>query len=524
VTAPDRALAHVFEGGFATDLGSLAEIVTQGSRISIPFLLRAENVYFLLNGGLRKAGGTTKYNSVTIESGEEIRGMIEYVRTGTSGSPTRKRVVHAGTKVLADNNDGTFVAIKTGLEDDKVPNYTVFTDLLIWASDSTVDVPQKWDQTTVSNLGGTPPNFSFSCQHVNRLWAAGDHLHPSRVYYSALLNPEDWSSSDAGHIDVAPDDGDVVTGIFSFRGRLFVWKGSNFGSIYAIVGRTPSDFGLDNFSPEIGGSGPNSIFPMGNDLGFVATDGTIRSLATTEKFGDFEESALSRPITTWIREHVTITALKRIWARTDPTRGYVLFTLPVDSSSVPSFVLCMDYRFDLMRFTLWPAFGGCSVARMSDPNSQNRQILYLGGGDGFLRKTQQTVDMSVDGGAYRYFAKTPYFHYNTQNRMKTLSHFGLGIQGHGAATVNFTVKLGPGAASQTLSVTPALGAPLGEFVLGTDVLGGNEYLTHWGELDAGQFREVSYEIDSNAMGQDIEINAIHAVIETAQNPSYENQV
>lgn len=521
--APDQALRHTFEGGFATDFGSLAEMEVQGARIRIPFLLRAENVYFLLNGGLRKVGGTEKYNSVTIESGQEIRGMIEYVRSGTTGSPTRKRVVHAGTKVLADNNDGTFVAIKTGLEDDKIPNYTVFTDVLIWASNSTVDVPQKWDQTTVSDLGGTPPNFSFSCQHVNRLWAGGDPLFPSRLYYSAQLNPEDWTGSDAGHIDISPDDGDLLTGIYSFRGRLFVWKGHQYGSIYAVTGRTPSDFALDNFSPEIGGSGPNTIFPMGNDLGFIATDGTIRSLATTDKFGDFEESALSRPITTWIRENVNLAALPRAWARTDSTRGYVLFTLPVGSSAIPNFTLCMDYRFDVMRFTTWNAFTAYSVARMSDPDAANRQILYLGGPDGFLRKTQQIVDMAIDGAAYQYFVKTPFFHYNTQNRLKTLSHFGLGIQGHGAATVNFTVRLGPGAASQTKAVTPSLGALLGEFILGTDVLAGNEYLTYWDEMDAGQFREVSYELDSNAVGQDIEVNAIHAVIENSQNPSYENQ-
>jgi len=524
MTAPDQALRHTFEGGFATDFGSLAEMQVSNGRISIPFLLRAENVYFSLNGGLRKAGGTSKYNSVAIESGEEIRGMVEYVRSGTTGSPTRRRVVHAGTKILADNNDGTFAAIFTGLEDNKIPNYTVFTDVLVIASDSTVDVPLKWDQTTAAVLGGAPPNFSFSCEHANRLWAGGDPLFPSRLYYSALLNCEDWSGSDAGHIDIAPDDGDVMTGIYSFRGRLFVWKGPNFGSIHVISGRTPSDFARDTFSDEIGGIGPNSIFPMSNDLGFIATDGAIRSLSATDKYGDFEEAALSRPITTWIRENVNPAALKRAWARTDPTRGYALFTLPVGNVVTPNYVVCLDYRFDSPRFTLWPAFVACSVARMSDPESSNRQILYLGGTDGFLRKTQQTLDMSIDGGAYQYIVKTPFFHYNTQNRMKTLSHFGLGVQGHGAADINFTALLGPGAASQTQHVTPSLGALLGSFIIGTDVLAGNAYLTHWGEMDAGQFREVSFELESTEEGQDIEINAIHAVIETAQDPSYENHL
>jgi len=531
--APDQPLCHVFAGGFASDFGSIAYLAMRDGLFQIPFLTRAENCFFELNGSLRKVGGTSKYNETELESGEEIRGMFEYVRSGTSGSPTRRRVVHAGTKVLSDGNDGNFTDLITGLENDTVPNYTVFTDVLIIASDSTVDVPRKWDQTTVSLLGGSPPNFSFSCAHVNRLWAAGDHTHPSRLYYSAQLNPEDWSSSDAGHIDVEPDDGDRITGIFAHRGVLFVFKGPNFGAIHVITGSTPSDFARRLFSSELGGAGPNTITSFGNDVAFVALDGSIRSLAATDKFGDFEEAALSRGITTWIRSNVKVAGLKRAWARVDPTRGYVLFTLPVESASRPDFVLCMDYRFSTadfgygrMRFTTWPAFTAYSVARMSDPSDSDRQILYLGGHDGFLRKTQQ-ADRMIDGDSYDYRIKTPFFHYGTQNRKKTISHFGLGIQSHGAATVDFSIRGGPNVGA-TIEVEAIVGSTLGigsplPFVLGTSTLGGGDYFTFWGEVhDAGQFREVSYELDAGEENEDVEINSIHVVIETNTNPDYVN--
>lgn len=523
MSAPDFDLRHRFAGGMSTDSGSVADIAMNGGRADIPYLLVADNCFFEWNGALRKAGGTSKWNSVAIESGEEIRGMFEYVRAGTAGSPSRKRVVHAGTKVLADNNDGTFAAIKTGLEDNKVPNYTTFTDLLIWASDSNTDVPQKWDQTTVANLGGSPPNFSFSCEHVNRLWASGAAAAPSRLYYSAQLNPEDWSSADAGFIDIAPDDGDQITGLYSHRGVLFIFKGPNFGSIHVITGRTPSDFARDLFSGEVGGVGPNTIFTFGNDLGFLALDGQIRSLAATEKYGNFEEASLSRPIAVWMRDHMTSTALKLAWARTDPTRGYVLFTVPTYGATKPNYVLCMDYRFGEMRFTTWSSFGAYSVARMSDPLGNNRPILYLGGNDGFIRKTQQST-RQIDGTTYRFFIQTPYFHYNTQNRLKTISHFGLGLQVRGAATVELSFR------TETLStyaidVTPQFGFTLGTgstnpFILGTSTLSATQYVTHWGEVDAGQFREVSYELSN--LDDDIEIHTLHIVFESEQNPSYEN--
>lgn len=521
MSAPDVDIRHVFGGGIATDLGTVAD-VEAGTRVSIPYLLTADNAYFELNGNLRKAGGTSKWNSTVIESGEEIRGMFEYVRAGTAGSPSRKRVVHAGTKVLADDNDGTFASIKTGLEDNKIPNYTTFTDLLIWTSNSNTDVPQKWDQTTVADLGGSPPNFAFSCVHVNRLWASGAVAEPSRLYYCAQLNAEDWSSSDAGFIDVAPDDGDVITGLYSHRGALFIFKGPNFGSIHVLTGRTPSDFALSQFSGEVGGVGPNTIFTFGNDVGFLALDGSIRSLAATEKYGDFEEMTLSRPISHWLREHMNSSNLDLCWARTDPTRGYVLFTMPVYSSTKPNYVLCMDYRFNPPRFTTWSSFGAYSVQRMSDPSGNNRPILYLGGNDGFIRKTQQRT-RQIDDDEYQFFIQTPYLHYNTQNRLKTISHFGIGLQVRGATEVQLTFRTG--ASSHSIDIAPTFGFTLGvgspnPFVLGVSTLTGTQFVTHWGEVDAGQFREVSYEL-MNQEG-DIEVSALHMVFESEQNPSYEN--
>jgi hypothetical protein len=261
--AADQAIAHFFTGGFATDYGGMAEIELEGNRIKIPFLTRCENFHFELNGSIHKIGGTSKYNSVTIESGEEIRGMFEYVRHGTLGTLARRRIVHAGTKILKDDNDGTFTSIFTGLENDTVPNYVVCEDSLIISSSSTVDVPKKWDQTTAADLGGSPPNFSFSVVHAGRLWAAGNAALPSRLYYSSLQNFEEWNSAgDSGVINIDPNDGDSITGIYPFRGALIVFKGGAEGSIHIISGRTPATFARDQLSRGVGCAWQNTIFPL----------------------------------------------------------------------------------------------------------------------------------------------------------------------------------------------------------------------------------------------------------------------
>lgn len=526
--AKDTPIRHVFDGGWATDFGTIAH-VDVGPEIRLPFLLRADNLFYTLQGGTRKAGGTSKYNATALESGEEIRGMFEFVRLGSSGSATRKRVVYAGTKILKDDNDAAFTSIFTGLADNTVPNFNVFEDVLILASDSTSDVPRKWDQTTAAVLGGSPPVFSFSVNHVNRVWAAGDFANPSRLYFSSLLNAEEWNGvGDSGSIDIDPSDGDMITGIIPFRGELVVFKGPNKGSIHRISGRTPATFARDTMTNEVGTVWQNLVFPFGNDVAFVDPYGQIRSLLVTDRYGDLETATLSRPLSTWIIEHVNVSALRKGWAAVDNARGYALITLPVDGSTTPNLVVLMDFRFQNgMRFAKWDAFNGYSVARMSDPADDDRPILYLGGRDGFIRKTQQATRAIDTNTAIPMYLRTPVLHYNSQNRLKTLQHFGLGLRQRTSLTLTFTLRKGATTNTNVVDLaangfTLGTGSP-NPFVLGTSTLAGDEYITYWSDtVGSGQFREVSYEISSLAVNEDIELDTLHTVFETEANPSYEN--
>lgn len=351
--AADLSLLHTFQGGLATDFGGLADIdVDTGRRVRVPFLTRADNIYYGASGQLLKISGINKYNSVTIESGEEIRGLFEYTKIGASGNATRKKLVAAGTKILADNNDGTFASIITGRTDNAVPHFNTFADTAIIASDNVSDVPKKWDQTTAGDLGGSPPRFSFSVTHANRLWVAGNWSAPSRLYYSESLDPEIWNSGSAGSIDVDPNDGDYITGIYAFRGSLLVFKGPNTGSIHVISGLTTTTFSRAILAKGVGAIWQNMIFALPNDVGFVSLDGTIRSVTTTQKFGDLEVGKLSAPIDSLLQSNVSIAQLRKGWAATDFSRGYTLFTFPFGADTKPTTLLIMDFRFQPTRFAL----------------------------------------------------------------------------------------------------------------------------------------------------------------------------
>ena len=519
-----RFIRHLFAGGWATDLGPNTEQpIGEGDIIPLPFLVEAENVIFEFDGGPRKAPGTSRLNSSALESGAAIKGLVDYWKTGTAATPTQKRVLHVNTVIMKDDADGSFSNIFTGLEAGKVPAYSLFDDFLIISSDSNVDVPKSWDQTTAQDLAGSPPNFAFSVTSHNRSWAAGVAANPSRLYFSVLLNPEDWTGGGSGSIDINPDDGDSITGIIAHKNELWVFKGPFKGSIHRIAGTAPT--GDDAFSrllfiEGLGAVGHNTLFRARDDIGFMWSDGTIHSLAATASFGDFSEAALSRPINGWLREHLNFGRLKHAWAQDWGEFGQVLFSVPIDGSSNPNDILVMDYRFEPFRWSHWPAFSdvaGC-LASVIDATDNNRRIVYAGGTDGFVRKLGRAT-RSIDGvTSINYNVKTPHINYNSAIVMKTLGGVAIGVQPKNDGNITFgwqrdnntqqTTTIGQGGAD--VLATSSAGD---EFTLGTSTLAGGRFVDRFSETEeGGEFRSIQFQITNNVNLEDVELHSVSAIV------------
>ena len=328
--------------------------------MTVPWLNDAENVEFLLDGGVRKVGGTQKLNSSAMESNAQVYGLFDYWRMGSGGTPAQKRVVHVGTTIKKDDADGTFTNIATGMTDEAVPSYALFDDDLIIMSDSS-DVPQTWDQSgNTTTLGTNTPNGAFGVTHKNRFFMSGVNTAPSKLFYSRPL-PEgpggDWNNANAGSLLIDPGDGDRITGLVSYKDELWIFKGPYKGSIHRLAGSSPTSVAGDNsaigtgaftlipFIRGVGSVNHNMIFKYNDDIGFMWSDGTIRSLQATAAFGDFREASLSLPINSFLRDRINHTQLRYGQAKTSVARGCVYITVPVDTSTDNNILLCMDTRF-----------------------------------------------------------------------------------------------------------------------------------------------------------------------------------
>ena len=507
----DKIFDVRFGGGWATDLGPAFGGGTSEGVIVVPFLVDGQDLFYELDGGPHKLWGATKLNSTAItETGtaQPVNGMFDYWRMGTSGTAVQRRICAAGTKILKEDLDGVWDDLFTGLEDDKIPSFCVFDDILIISTDSAVDVPRSWDQTTAQNLAGTPPNFAFAVEHKNHVFAAGVWANPSRLYYSQPLDPEDWTSAGSGSIDISPDDGDRITGLASHKNELWVFKGPYKGSIHRLTGSAEADWARTTFINGIGCAAHNTIFRYGDDLGFMGIDGDIHSLAATAAFGDFNQKFLSAPIARYIHDSMSHTRLQYASAATHPSMGIVIITVSGAGQSQNDQCLMMDYRFNPVRWALWPTVNAASVAIMRNSGVPRP---FFGGYDGYVRRGENP-NRSFDGTALSYKVTLPYLNFGAPDEAKTVSRLRVSQAPKGSYDLTLQWQ-GDNQASQSATVEQGGADILGpvdenEFTLDTSILGGGRYSSRFVSTASGEFKELQLQIRQSTLNEDAEVHGL----------------
>lgn len=516
-------ITHRFGGGWATDFGPTVYNAPSDGVMKMPFLTDAENIVYELDGGIHTMPGTAKFNATTLGASSTVKGLYDYWRQGTIGSPTQKIVAHVDTRIVAASiADGVFSTLGTGFASGAVPSYATFDDLLILANDASADVPKSWDQSTFQSLAGSPPNFSFSCSHKNRQWAAGVIASPSRLYYSVNLNPEDWVGATSGSIDIDPSDGDAIVGLASFKNDLFVFKGPYKGSIHRITGSSPADFARTTFIRGLTAAYQNSIFTLPNDLGFMSPRGTVHSLVAVQNFGDYEQSTLSFPINRALRSTVLQSSYKSWWAVEDNHNGMVYLAFTPAGESRNTQLLMFDYRFlglgePFVRWARWKKFGADALAYVVDLGNRTRP--FFGLNDGFIYKGDQ-VDRSHASSSITPRVTTPFLTYGSDHVTKNLSVLGAEVNPRNAN--QFTMSwLRNGANLQsddgfTQGGSDVLGPwPSNVFRLNASKLGGKGFKTRYREqTEGGDFRSIQYGLTDTTDHSDFEAHGIIAAIET----------
>lgn len=181
------------------------------------------------------------------------------------GANITRRLIVSRNKDLykGDDSSGVFTSFKTGLSLSQNFDFETFTDL--WIMTNGADAPLKYNDTTVADLGGTPPIASYTVLHKNRLWLFKNPSNKSRGYFSALSNPESWGATD--WIDFRTNDGDIITGAISSGDRLYVFKENSF---FIVFGDGPDNFKVEGPLFNLGAISRQSIKNINNDIFFLS--------------------------------------------------------------------------------------------------------------------------------------------------------------------------------------------------------------------------------------------------------------
>lgn len=523
-------IEHVFDGGWAPDYGAMATVaVERDGRCRIPWLMEAENVEFEADGTPRKVGGLARIVAILhIPVAGPVRGIYDFWKQGTAGSPIQRRFIHGGTTVAMDTGDGVFSTVYTGLSATSIPHYSALEGYVIIAQTGE-DMPMYSDGVTHSTFTSSTPNFAFTEPHKLRMWAAGVDAAPSTLYYSAYEDPTDWTGSGSGDIAISPGDGDRITAIASHRNELFVFKGPYKGSIHRISGSAPTGesdpFTRSDFVPfGLGAAGQHSIFRFGNDLGFMWADGTVHSLNTTERYGDFLEAALSRPLNRWLQAHSHQDYLAKACAVPMDTLGVTRIAMPIDSSTTNNIVLSMDFRFDPPRWSkLAFADGYCECLALGYESSVGfGPTILCGTVGGQVYRMDFASRLIETATGYGCTVTTPFLSYVGAPRRSNIYYGGVRVSPKIADNFTFAWTR-DGYRQQTNSALQWTGDVLApaatgatNFTLGTSTLAGERAITRSLDLAAGgEFQQIQYEITNEAstgVPNDLHVKAILASI------------
>ena len=165
----------------------------------------------------------------------------------------------------------------------------------------------EWKTDAAPELLDDAPEVRYGGEYKKRLFAAGDHRHPRRVYFTAANQPNVWFSTEddasgeetidevlgAGYINAPGQDGGVVTAVWGdFYGTCIFTTATGIGR---ISGASPLSFAVEFINASDGAAGPRCLTRVGNDLWLLGQRG-ITTLRTVIEYGDMQTANPSATI------------------------------------------------------------------------------------------------------------------------------------------------------------------------------------------------------------------------------------
>lgn len=264
---------------------------------------------------LTKICGIHQYNKFNGNSYEIV--------VGSNG--TNQKIVDISTPVSPVDITGSV----TFTDDTRAIFATVADTLLITTEHR--DAPIKWTGTgNCATLGGTPPVGKYVVEFFNYAFIANTSANPERIYWSALFNPESWTTGSDFYR--APD---AITGVVRRSDSLIIFTKSTI-TVARFTGDAITPFDFQRLDTNVGCASHRSIVNIEGVLHWMGGDAHLYRMvdykperlteAIPKTIASLNQGAFSISCATDHRE------LRQYWC-----------AVTNDSSEVNDFVLVLDY-------------------------------------------------------------------------------------------------------------------------------------------------------------------------------------
>ena len=281
-----RTFPIEFNGGLITNLSPLQQGINAPGSATV-----LRNFEPSIEGGYRRIKGYSKFDSDALSGSGIVRGVARYAGYTIAARGTHLyRSIGSGWTQITDNS--TFSSSGTTLSgSDRVrfAKYNFDGNENLFVVDGNAK-PYIFDSTasTFTQLTSLSSDFTgceFVAEYKNHIFTAnGENL-----FFSAPYEDDDFSTANGGGVI---NVGAVINDLVVFREQLIIFTET---SIKRLVGNSVVDFVLQPITEDLGAVRPDTVQEVGGDVVFLGPDG-IRTLAATDRIGDFNLSVLSKNI------------------------------------------------------------------------------------------------------------------------------------------------------------------------------------------------------------------------------------
>jgi hypothetical protein len=449
---------------------------------------RAMNV--VVDAGLMaREGGSALYTPSPISGAPKVQALLDW---WPDAATQRLLAATNDGKLLRDTGDGSFATtLKGGLSTSGLPVWCEggaesFGNARKAFHTNGVNVVQVLaaDGVTTADLATPPADWSGANQprslflHRNRLWGILAH----RVYGSLTTNHEDFTTAGVLQFAVFPGVAQFLQGGISFKEFLFLWKWPRGIAFLDDTDTNSTNWFMKLLTDAVGLAGPKALCAVDDDVLFLSEIAHLH-LVSHVRQNDIQASDLTaaNELSEWVRENLNLnaTALASATAIYYPDRKQAMVAVPGAGATTNTLKLIVDFNGKAPKITVSNKDVCDGLTLRRDSNGIQRPI--SGDAVGQVWKLDQ-VAPTKNGVAYTSDFQTVETDFawadpGLASVRKNLAWLELVMRPTGIAGEALFVDIYlDGTFTQTLTYTLTGGVLLGQFLLGTDVLGGETTL------------------------------------------------